>query len=277
MLLAPLVLVPMGVEVLRRSAFFAASKTLGALVQWQLPAALLFAVAFLLPGGWLAVMLALPWVVVTFVLAWVGAQHLLKAGRRSASEFSLSMGLVYIAVAGIWAVFERAGIFPFGFNPEIVFLTIVHFHYAGFLLPVLAGLATERLSGIFAPITCHFTVGSVALLAVGITLTQFGIDTDWETVSAWLMALSGTAVAGMHWRLAFQKGNPSMVRTLWALAALMLVGGMLLAGLYGTRFMAPVAWLDIPMMRALHGTLNAVGFSGCAVLGWFIEGERVSG
>jgi hypothetical protein len=42
---------------------------------------------------------------------------------------------------------------------------------------------------------------------------------------------------------------------------------MVLAGLYGSRFVAPVSWLNIPMMRALHGTLNAVGYGLLGVLG----------
>ena len=178
--------------------------------------------------------------------------------------------MAYLSVAGVWAVMERAGVTPFGFDPEIIFLTIVHFHYAGFVLPVLAGLATRRLGNpIFAQIACYFTVAAVGLLAVGITLTQLGLGPEWEMASSWLMALSATAVAAMHLRLAFDKDNFLKIRILWAMAAVSLLAGMLLAGLYGARFVAPIAWLDIPMMRALHGTLNAVGFGLCAVGGWW--------
>ena len=185
--------------------------------------------------------------------------------------------MAYLSVAGVWAVMERLAVYPFGFNPEIVFLTIVHFHYAGFVLPVLAGLASRRLApqgqsgGIFTQIACYFTVAAVGLLAVGITLTQLGCSTDFEMASAWLMALSAAAVAALHLRLAFLKNNPLKIRWLWAMAAFALLGGMLLAGLYGSRFLNPIPWLDIPMMRALHGTLNAVGFGLCAVGGWRLD------
>lgn len=275
LLLAPLVIVPMATDVLTRTAPFSASQLLPKILRWQLPAAVLFAVAFLLPNGWLSTACALPWVGVTFAIAAIGFGEIWRGAWRDGASFSLAAGMAYLSVAGIWAVMERLGFYPFGFNPEIVFLTIVHFHYAGFLLPVLAGLVSRQLSqSVFTQIVGYFTVAAVGLLAVGITLTQLGLDTSWEMASAWLMALSAAAVAVLHLRLAFLKKNALKVRLLWALSALALLGGMLLAGLYGSRFLEPLAWLDIPMMRALHGTLNAVGFGLCGVWGWWLEAKR---
>jgi hypothetical protein len=43
---------------------------------------------------------------------------------------------------------------------------------------------------------------------------------------------------------------------------------VLQAALYGWRFYAPLAWLDIPWMRALHGTANALGFGLGGSLAW---------
>ena len=51
---------------------------------------------------------------------------------------------------------------------------------------------------------------------------------------------------------------------------------MLLAALYGLRFYLPVAWLDIPWMRALHGSANALGFALPALLGWSMVKARES-
>ena len=275
LLLAPLVIVPMATDVLTRTAPFFASQILHKILRWQLPSAALFAVAFLLPNGWFATVCVLPWVSVTFAIAAVGFGEIWRGAWRDGASFSLAAGMAYLSVAGIWAVMERLGFYPFGFNPEIVFLTIVHFHYAGFLLPVLAGLASRRLgAGVFTKITCYFTVVGVGLLAVGITLTQLGLDTNWEMASAWLMALSAAAVAAMHLRLAFLKDNALKIRLLWAMSAIALLGGMLLAGLYGSRFLAQIPWLDIPVMRALHGSLNAIGFGLCAVWGWWVESRK---
>lgn len=272
LLLAPMVIVPMATDVLARTAPFSASQILPKIQHWQLPAALLFAVAFLLPNGCLSMVCALPWVGITFAITTVGLGEIWRGAWRDGASFSLAAGMAYLSVAGIWAVMERLGFYPFGFNPEIVFLTIVHFHYAGFLLPVLAGLVSRQLSQtVFSQITGYFTVAAVGLLAVGITLTQLGLDTNWEMASAWLMASSAAAVGALHLRLAFLKNLPLRIRCLWATAAIALLGGMLLAGLYGSRFLEPVAWLDIPMMRALHGTLNAVGFGLCGVWGWWFR------
>lgn len=57
---------------------------------------------------------------------------------------------------------------------------------------------------------------------------------------------------------------------LWALAGVALAASMVLAGLYGTRALFPVAGLDIPWMRALHGSANAIGFALAGVLGWVL-------
>ncbi|MBI1228284.1 MAG: hypothetical protein GC192_23825 [Bacteroidetes bacterium] len=278
LLLAPLVIVPMATDILTHTSPFSASQLLPKIVKWQLPAAALFAVAFLSPNGWLSTICALPWVGVTISIAAVGLGEIRRGAWREGATFSLAAGMSYLSVAGIWAVMERLGFYPFGFDPEIVFLTIVHFHYAGFLLPVLAGLAAGRLGeGVFSQIICYFAVAGVGLLAAGITLTNFGIDTDWEMASAWLMAFSAAAVAVMHFRIAFLKNNSLKTRWLWIISASALLGGMLLAGLYGSRFLTPVSWLDIPMMRALHGSLNAVGFGLFAVWGWWMQVQKVTG
>lgn len=269
LLLAALVVVPLAVGVLRCTSPFSMSTVLRAVQPWLLPSAMGLLLSFSVKNGGLAVLLALPWVGVLLAVAFVGAVQLWRSRWSNAPLFSLAVGMAYVAVAAVWLVLERAGLAPFGFSPDIVFLTIVHFHYAGFVLPVLAGLATRHLGNrIFDQIICYLGVAAVGLLAVGITLTQFSLGVDWEMVGAWLMATSAAAVAVMHLRLAFLKNNPLIIRSLWLASAAALLGGMLLAGLYGSRFVAPVAWLDIPMMRALHGSLNAVGFALCGVLGW---------
>ena len=47
---------------------------------------------------------------------------------------------------------------------------------------------------------------------------------------------------------------------------------VVLALLYGCRAYFPLAWLDIPWMRAVHGTANALGFGLAGVLGWTVHG-----
>lgn len=273
LVLAPFIIVPLATEVLGSQFDSYASQILSKIARWQLPAAVLFAIGFLLPIGWLSMICVLPWVAVTFSIGLVGLRQMGLGAWRQGSSFALAMGMIYLPVAGIWAIMERLGFYPFNFNPEIVFLTIVHFHYAGFMLPILAGLSTKMLGGILPQINCYLTVVAVGMLAIGITTTQLSLGPDWEMLSAWLMAISATAVGWMHLRLFFKNQNPLKVRALWAISSLSLFGGMLLAGLYGSRFEWPISWLDIPTMRALHGTLNAVGFTLPAVVGWWLNSK----
>ncbi|MCC6726581.1 MAG: YndJ family transporter [Saprospiraceae bacterium] len=277
LLLAALVVVPLATEVLTRTAPFSNAQILRRIITWQLPAAMSFALAFSMESGWLAMLLALPWEAVLLAMAWCGLTELKKGAWREAVGFSLSAGLALLSVAAAWAVVERLGVYPLGFSPDIVFLTIAHFHFAGFVLPVLAGLATRQLGQpILSQILCYMAVFAVGLLAVGITLTHLGIDSDWEMASAWFMAISAAGIAVLHLRLVFQKSIVLKIRLLWLCSAMALLCGMVLAGLYGSRFIAPVAWLDIPMMRALHGTLNAVGFGLCGVIGHYLLRKKTT-
>ena len=96
-------------------------------------------------------------------------------------------------------------------------------------------------------------------------------DLSLELVAALLMAVSGMAVAVVHVWLALQDRWPVVVQCLWMVAGCSLFAGMLLAALYGVRSVfAPWPWLDIPWMRALHGTINALGFGLCGTLGWWV-------
>jgi len=64
---------------------------------------------------------------------------------------------------------------------------------------------------------------------------------------------------------------PTRIRLLWGVAALSLFFSMVLAALYGARYYLPMSWLDIPWMRALHGTANAFGFGLAGLVGWFLS------
>ncbi len=82
------------------------------------------------------------------------------------------------------------------------------------------------------------------------------------------------AVAIFHVRIAIDGALAPRGRTLFFVAGASLFFGMLLAEIYALRvFALPLPWLDIPWMRALHGTANALGFGLCGVLAWRIRGK----
>jgi hypothetical protein len=82
-------------------------------------------------------------------------------------------------------------------------------------------------------------------------------------------------VAVLQLRLAAQDRWPMKVRTLWTVAGFSLLFGMSLALLYSARSYAmPLPWLDLPWMRALHGTANALGFALCGAVGWRLAAAK---
>src|SRR5690606_24380069 len=87
---------------------------------------------------------SVPWLLVTIWTALVGLSRARAHGFRPIPELSIDAGLGMVAVGGAWATASCLGLRPLGFSDTIVLLTAAHFHYAGFVLPVLAGLAARR-------------------------------------------------------------------------------------------------------------------------------------
>jgi hypothetical protein len=272
LLFAALVLVPLALDLL------AELNDAAPVARWfagvrlaQFPAAVLLAAACWLPAGWVAVALALPWAGLTGMTAAVGVSRALRHGwARPLGRLSADVAMVFFAIGGLWVMADRAGLAPLGFAPAIVALTAVHFHYAGLLLPLFAGLAQRQMpdSRGVARVVVGVVLG-VPAVAVGITTTQLGASPAIEAAAGMALALAGMAVAVLQVRLALEPDTPAGARAWLGVAGGALFFGMVLAGLYAIRgFAAPFPWLALPQMRLLHGTVNALGFGFCGVLGW---------
>jgi hypothetical protein len=271
MLLAALVLVPLALELADDK------HETGRVVWWvawtrvaQLPAALLLAWAEVLPAGGAAASAALPWVVVCGMIAttgWLRARH--GGWRRPFDRLCGDAAFIFLGGGGAWVFADRAG--P-RFDEAIVTLTAVHFHFAGLLLPLFAGLAVRAFPD--SRLATRAAVGAlmgVPAVAVGITLTQLGWGPAFESAAGCGLALAGGALAVLHVRLALETTTGSVVpRGLFLVAGVSLFFGMTLAGAYAAREFSgtAMAWLTVPWMRAVHGTVNALGFGLCGVLAW---------
>ena len=163
---------------------------------------------------------------------------------------------------------------PVRASVTIVLLTAIHFHFAGFALPLLTGLAGRATGGLTACLAAGGVILGVPLVAVGITTTQVGFGSLLECIASWVTALAALLTAYIHLRLAVGPGYRLVVRSLWAVAALSLAGGMVLAALYGSRSYTGLAGLDIPWMRAPHGSADALGFGLAGTVGWCLAQER---
>jgi len=269
LLLAPLVLAPVGLRLaILSDRNVSAFGLLLLSSQLQFPSAVVLAIAFLQPPGLLAGLMSLPWFITTAIISWMGFVHIRERGLKSWENLCIDAGLVYLVVGGGWTVLSRWGMRPLNFEPVIVLLTAIHFHYAGFLLPIFTGLAAQKLKGALSRLAVFGVIAGVPLVAVGITATQLGFGTWLESFAALVLAGAGLLTAWLHLRLAAQKHWPSTVRVLWSIAAFSLAFSMILAALYGLRFNLSLAWLDIPWMRALHGSANALGFGLAGVMAW---------
>jgi hypothetical protein len=281
LLFAALVLVPLALPLFAETKETAgAAKLLRQAGRWQLPAGGALAVACGWERGALAAGLALPWMTVTALLAGAGFLRLQHGGlRRELHVLAADIALIFAAVGGAWTLADRGGFRPLGFDPQIVTLTAVHFHYAGLLLPLLAGLAQQQLW--MSPFAARAVVGSVLgvpAVALGITTSQLGWSRAIEAGAGSGMALAGMAVGILHVRLALEAKWPLAARAGLGVAGVSLFFAMVLALGYAGRAFVPAAaaLLTIPHMQAIHGTLNAVGFGLGGVLAWRAVAGRSS-
>ena len=278
LLLCALVLVPLALElVVDEGESVGTVRLLRWVARAQLPAASLLAWACVLPAGGPAALAALPWIAVCGLIAAAGWLRATRRGvRRSLGRLCGDVALLFLGVGGAWAFADRAGYRPLNFDPAIVALTAVHFHFAGLLLPLLAGLVVRFFpDSRFASRAAVGVVLGVPAVAVGITTTQLGWGPSFEAAAGCGLALAGMAVAILHVRLGTERVGPWPVRALFIVAGVSLFFGMTLAGLYAMRSIAaPLPWLGMPWMHALHGSVNAFGFGLGGLLAWTLAAAR---
>ncbi len=231
----------------------------------QLPAAACAGVACLVAQGPIGAALLIPWLGVTVLMAFHGLARLLgrwRAGSLASIEaLTIDAGLAFPMVGTGWWILSRLGIQPLGFSAIIVLLTAAHFHFAGFALPVLGGLAAERLRDAPSRIACVGILLGVPLTAAGITASPL-----LEVIGATVTAGSAITLGVLQLRLARRAGG----RAGWLLVAssLAVFASMTLALMYATGEFQGVPWPAIPEMVRLHGALNALGFGLLGVSAW---------
>ncbi len=225
--------------------------------------------SLLVPTGATAALLAVPWLLFTGLVALFALARLLPRGLACAEETSLDAGLLYLPVGATWLALSRAGASPAGFSEPIVVLTAVHFHYAGFAAPILAGLAGRALlacepaaRSLFAVVAAGVVVG-MPLVAAGITASP-----RLEMAGVLVLATSLVLLAGL---VAFRI-RPRTVgqapRTLLLLSASSLALAMVFAAAYGAGELRGAPLVSLPTMVQFHGWANAVGFVLCGGLAW---------
>jgi hypothetical protein len=178
----------------------------------------------------------------------------------------LDVATGFLFVGASFALADRADIRPFDFSATIILLTAVHFHFAGFALVLAGALAWQARPKPAVGLALVLLIFGIPLTALGF----FGLPLiAWFGVILVASGAIGVAIA----TLALSRGMSRGAGALATVAGIALMVSMPLAVIYSTGTVLGTAWLDIPTMARIHGSLNALGFALPAMLAWTIEGS----
>ncbi|MFE1872718.1 YndJ family protein [Streptomyces sp. NPDC059496] len=221
-----------------------------------------------LPRGTPATALAALYAAACLALAARAPVRLLRARPLTPPAIAVATALVSPSIAATALVAERAGYRLFGFDLDILALTVPHFHFAGFAAALVAGLVCRAVGG-------RAGTGGLARWAAysvpaGTLLVLLGyfVD-DWaELLGAVVLTGGMWAVALLTWREVRPAGADRTTRTLLATSAAVLVATMLLALWWAVGEATGITHPTLTWMAATHGLGNALGFALCSVLAW---------
>jgi YndJ-like protein len=274
-LLAPLVIIPLGLRVVDPSHVAGAGNTL---YDWarnlQPPGAALAVASFYWHRGYTAASLAVGWLVVCGLVGLFGLLRLRRNGLGSAGQTCASVGLIYLPIGGVGLAASRLGWGIMNFKEPIVLLTAVHFHYAGFAAPLLVG-ATGRAvnpdSRVMQKLLRWAAWG--VMVAPGLVAAGFLVSPLLKVLSAFILAASLTVLSVLTLEAVPQIG-PKISRWLLVISALSIPAAMMLVCVYAVGDFTGHELISIPQMAAFHGITNSFGFTLCGFLAWSMTGRQ---
>lgn len=224
--------------------------------------AIALALSFSLSPGRVAGLLAIPWSLVTFVVAAIGIVLLAKSSANL-GDVSKAIGFLYISVGGIWLVAHQFALPLLGFEGQIMLLTVNHFHYAGFVAPVLFGFLYDSGYNKF--------LSRVVVVLGGIAPILIAIGMTYSSIFEWLSVLVFASSLMLYSVLVFVYVIPNSKRwtkvfhivssgVIWITMVLGLTFG------YGQWIGQPT--ISVSTMILFHGWGNAVLFSFIGILAW---------
>ena len=268
LLLAPLVTVPLGLRLVPFSG--ARSRQLLALARIVQPlGAAAAVVSFLFAPGWTAGVIAIGWLLACAVASLAGLFDLIEGRTLRPIHLVPAAAVAYLSVGAGWLVLSRAGLRPEGFSHEIVELTGVHFHYAGFAATLMAALTMGAIGDRGRLAT--FASAAAMLVVIGVPITAAGIATGsglLTVVGPVLLGAGVLSIAGLTGLAIAPRVQRSPARWLLWVSAAGVVVPMLLGVDYAISRVFPVPALDLRAMAFIHGDLNALVFSLGGLLGW---------
>jgi hypothetical protein len=184
------------------------------------------------------------------------------------------VGRIDLAVGGAWLVASRWGWRPMGIQEPIGLLTAVHFHFAGFATAMIAGATLRGAEARFAG--CDRLLGWLRAVVVLVLVMPFLVAAGFvispglKMVAAMVFSASVAALAGFVW-LCARRVEDGVARGFLRVAAGAVLAGMALSGTYAVADFVKSELLPIPRMASTHGVLNALGFCLLGLLGWIVN------
>ena len=224
--------------------------------------------AIALPAGIPAAAIALVWLVFTVLSALHGVTRVLGA-RGRVEELCVAVGFIYLLVGGGWLVLWRSGLTVMDFGEHVPLLTAIHFHYAGFASPILVGFVGRELRAAGTRLWRVYVVAA-SLVIVGPALVALGIAgvRTIESPAAAMLA-AGTAIVALTALAAvLRRVQGALAKALLAVSSSAAVVAMTLATLYAVGNPLGISAVGLEDMVRWHGTLNALGYVLCGLLGW---------
>ncbi|MFW5942062.1 MAG: YndJ family protein [Chloroflexota bacterium] len=238
-------------------------------VALQPPAALLAAGALIMDAGPTAMLLSIPWLAFTLVVAAHGAVRQLRIWPPL-EESALNFGLIYLGVGGVWFLASRGGLSFLGFQEPIVTLTAIHFHFISLGALIFTGMVGRSLhqessSWGFYRLAAAGMIVSPFLVALGITFSVVieAVATALATLS--LLTLAAITLVRIVPQSAARKS------VLLITASLSILFTMSFATAYAFGRLTGAWELSIPTMIEVHGWVNALGFVLPGLLAWASE------
>jgi YndJ-like protein len=268
-LFAPLVIVPLGLELTRRLTGVGSSRVAGLTPVLQILATIAVSVAFWLPPGRTAAALSVAWL---FFGLFLTADRFLQSRTEARTGLSLILNLAYLdlILGAAWLVTSRAGVRPMGFQEPIVLLTAVHFHYSGFATALIAAATLREFR------RRNLVMHGVRVLIWLVVLLPFLLAAGFvfspllRFVAAIALATCVTALAMiLLWFAGEFHSGPARVFLRAACCAAL--AGFSLAGIYAVSEYFDRDWITVPGMANSHGVLNGLGFVLFALLAWLME------
>jgi hypothetical protein len=219
-----------------------------------------------LPSGALSAIVALAWLAFTVLAALHGLTRVFGAARRI-EELSIAAGFVYLAVGGGWFVLWRSGI-TIMVGEHVPLLTAIHFHYAGFASPILAGFVGRELHAAHSRLRPIY-VGAASLVIVGPAFVALGIAgvRAIEAPAAAVLA-AGTATVALLALATVLRRVAGISRGLLAVSSSAAIVAMTLAFLYAVGNPLGISEIALEDMVRWHGSFNALGYVFCGLLAW---------